>query len=79
MNLKEHKKFLATLIESNEQAKRLSGHIGRAVPKCEGAFFFGHAIDMDEYIVKYTAEIDKLEASEVAEESELEEVEEDEY
>lgn len=31
-----------------------------AVPKCEGAFYFGHYISYDEYVDKYEAEVAKL-------------------
>lgn len=78
MNLKDHKKYLSDLIEINRQGSRLSDYIPRAIPKTEGAFYFGHAIDMDEYIRKYTLEVVALEASEEAEAEEIEEIEEDE-
>jgi len=36
-----------------------SGGLGLAVPKCEGALYFGHYISMDEYIEKYEAAINR--------------------
>ena len=55
MTLQEHKEHLAHL----EQQQR-ENQFGMAIPKPEGAFYFGCAESLDEHIERYHAEINKL-------------------
>lgn len=57
MTLQDHKDYLTWLKKGYGK-----GEFGMAVPKREGAFYFGHYIAYDEYVDKYEAEVIKQES-----------------